>query len=1060
MNIIKNDCQEKDYFLQRIEALGLDETEAKKHGIFPDEKGNILQQVKTFDGEPRQYIPKRDFERLQQAQKLRSTFSPLHRLQIHFVKRFHPDTLRKYPNLPKYLNPKGQPAFPIPTRTAIANFKNGTTGGTVIFTEGYFKCVAMDLQGLESFAFTGITHYQIKNDVREYLLQRKPERLVMLYDADALLIKEPKKDHYHSSRRPEDFCNSATRFAAQFFDLRDEHSLPTQLYFAMVDPGSDHKGVDDLLEAAEDPRDIAEQLEGKNDAQDIIRFKLSPSTYAKKLRKFFGLDSYRNFYENHAEQIEQQPFKYKGNLYQVTNQTHFNGQPVFRLLSDPYKTNIHAQQLTINKYLGECAAELDAILEQSEKVAVQAPTGAGKTTFFAQLAKRKGKQLVIACPTVNLAKQQAKKTRGAVAITGSRNYVKINKAAAAQLVFCTYDTLHHIGDLFRRILVIDEAHNLTNQHNFRAETLRKVLALSAEAQQVVLLSGTMPPLLCQALDFHLVNVHRRHSNQVRTFVVESEGTQAQKLTGTLLTQLKQIDFQSDKIHFAFFNNTEQVEAIRQHLIEAGTLTAEQIAVITRTHADAGEDEALQDIIQRSKVSKGLKLVLTTCLISEGVNIENKNIGRVYMVNPRCPDLFRQFVARFRNVHRLPVFLVLPKEKDLGHSFTGLTVEDLLQLKQGEAQAQQPVAAKFIERHRSELGEDVLPFVDSIERSSYSYQSKEFPFIYLDEDKQPQIDQLKILAEIREQCLQDANNAYFLQQITAQPNITLYSIEQKETDEQTAEQLKARQEAQDAAKADILQQLKTDLIQQPQTAVKALHVLYDRTGNRKERGKLEKFAEDLLHNADQDAAEAYLEAHKEDFSRKWYRKLIRDFCRMVFAGIKPQQLEAILQDYSEGKFKNEWQQLKAIAAQLVYEKRSTRAKLQSIHAAELHLRKLQANSIEKAATATGGKLTAEQLQEAVQKPLQRRNYKNSLEGELEKINHVTPQKAVQTAKEIFHVIEHKKHTGTVYEIGERWTDISPENLQKMYAGKMQFLHTIAEAFLLEPLKILRVYELEG
>ena len=236
MNIFKNDCQKKKYFLQRIKKLGLTENEANQNGLFPDEKGNILQQVRTFNNEPRQYIPNRDFKRLQQAQKLRSTFAPLHRLQYHFIKRLHPDYLRKNPQLPKYLNPKGQPAFPIPTRRAIANFKTFKIGGTIIFTEGYFKCVAMDLHGLESCAFTGITQYQIKSDVREYLLRRKPDRLVMLYDADALLIKEPKKNTHHSSRRLEDFCSSATRFSAQFFDLRNEHSLPTQLVFAMVNP--------------------------------------------------------------------------------------------------------------------------------------------------------------------------------------------------------------------------------------------------------------------------------------------------------------------------------------------------------------------------------------------------------------------------------------------------------------------------------------------------------------------------------------------------------------------------------------------------------------------------------------------------------------------------------------------------------------------------------------------------------------------------------------------------------------------------------------------------------
>ncbi|NQY07328.1 MAG: Fe-S cluster assembly protein SufD, partial [Flavobacteriaceae bacterium] len=52
---------------------------------------------------------------------------------------------------------------------------------------------------------------------------------------------------------------------------------------------------------------------------------------------------------------------------------------------------------------------------------------------------------------------------------------------------------------------------------------------------------------------------------------------------------------------------------------------------------------------------------------------------------------------------------------------------------------------------------------------------------------------KILADIRDDRLRFSNNAYFLQQITAAPNINLYSIEEKETDEDTAEGLKIAKE---------------------------------------------------------------------------------------------------------------------------------------------------------------------------------------------------------------------------------------------------------------------------
>ena len=1053
MQKLSNSITGKGYFLQRIESLGLSEKEANQHGLFPDEKGNILQLVKHFNGEHIRYFHHKDIKRI----SANKTLTPIMREQLYYVTRLTPEALHKNPDLPKYLLPKKQPAFPIPTRSAIRNFNSFKTGGTIVFTEGYFKCVAMDLHGLESFAFTGITHYKISEAVKEYLLRRQPDQLVMLYDADGKDIKEPKENKAYNSKRVEDFCRSATKFAAQFFDLREKYNLPTQLFFAMVNPSSKQKGIDDLLQAASNPKNIIEQLKGEADNTDIIRFKLSKSSYKKKLLQHFCLDVYRSFYNYHQKQIGEKPFIYKGNLYQAKD-TGFGKQRSFKLLNDPYKIDLQAEQITVNKYLSEAKAQLDNILKNYKKVALKAPTGAGKNTFTAGLTERSNEKIVVVCPTVNLAKQQARKTKNAIAITGRRNASKIQRAFEKDIIFCTYDTLHHIPDLWRRILVIDEAHDLVNQHNFRLETLRRVITLSNEAKQTVLLSGTMPDTLCKAFNFHVVNVHTKYSNKVNVFVIEADGTRQQAITGCLLTQLKQNDFSTDKVHIAFLNNTAKIEDVRQQLVKDGTLTAEQIAVVTRSHANAGEDEVLKGIVNNSEIGKGIKLVLCTCLISEGVNIENKNIGRVFVADPRCPDLFQQFVARFRNIPRLPVFLILPKEKDLNNK-KGIDADILLEQKKGYAGVQLKSMKRLIEKHRNEYSENELPFLENIESSTYSYTSNDFPYIYKDKEGELQIDQLKILADIRYDRLMFSNNAYLLQQITAAPNIHLYSIEEKETDKNAAEGLKIAKEEQKKLKKESIEELKKDLAERPQTVVKALQLRYGKD-DRNGRKFINVFAEDLLPLADEKTAKDFLETHDKQFSSKWYRNLIRDYTRLVFAGIDADKITEILQDYSPAKFTEAWEQLKQFTALKCYTKRSSRKYLNTIHAGELRLRISQAKSVLKLISHKGNMLTAEELQKAIQKPVQRKIYNNTLEGELEKVTHITTEKAVKTVKGMFNVIEHKRHTGIVYEVREKLIDLDPEILQKLHDGKMQFLQGIANSFLLKPLKILRVYEIEG
>jgi hypothetical protein len=167
--------------------MGLSLDQAQSYGLSSDPEGNILQQVRNFNGELIKYIPHHKLRKWEMLQKRKTTYN-LHEegfYSILHVTRRHPDILAADPTLHKYDNPYKQSLRPLPAPLAIKAYREKKTGGLIAFTEGYNKTVSLDVGGIESVAFLGITVYQLNPDLRNYLTQRLPDAIYMMYDADA-----------------------------------------------------------------------------------------------------------------------------------------------------------------------------------------------------------------------------------------------------------------------------------------------------------------------------------------------------------------------------------------------------------------------------------------------------------------------------------------------------------------------------------------------------------------------------------------------------------------------------------------------------------------------------------------------------------------------------------------------------------------------------------------------------------------------------------------------------------------------------------------------------------
>jgi hypothetical protein len=1000
------------YFYRRLAAIGLSPNQAQAYGLSADPEGNILQQVRNFNGDLIKYIHLHKLHKWEMLQKRKTAYN-LHEegfYSILHVTRRHPDILAADPTLHKYDNPYKQSLRPLPAPLAIKAYREKKTGGLIAFTEGYNKTVSLDVGGIESVAFLGITVYQLNPDLRNYLTQRLPDVIFMIYDADATNASSiapstpiapaapppitstscgsnitpptsatsascgsPKRltdqqTKTLSSRRNEDFNRSAQNFATELFDLFAALNHDCTICYIMGKPAPDTvqtghalsqdvktehpKGVDDLIEA-HGHKAVVNDLKNFNPSPNFQEssffagFTLSRSSYRQKLNLFFLKKHYRDWAEFHTDADFNQladGFLFRHAHYRALSTGDLLDDTItYELLTDPFRIEVPTIKLEVNKYLREQHRAIVNVIESNDVVAIDAPTGSGKTTFLIKYARRIRQLIVVAMPTINLAQQVARQHKG-YALTGDYHPAKVNAANDADLIVCTYDTLHQVPALFLRLLVIDEAHNFVNQYGqvyhgykpFRAETLRKCADLLSDAKKTILLSGTMPPLLCQTLGAQLLSVSRTQNPNVRVFDIEADGSTAEALSRSLITSLSEINWDHKKLQVVFWNNTDQLTAVKDLVVKLGYLQEDQIATISRSHYNRGEADSLDDIITRQKVIPGIKLLLCTCLISEGVNIKNRNVGRIFTVGLRCEDTFRQFIARFRKLKVVNVFSILPTERNLLPDFFASAEEELrANIELAELQARQlERCEKYWQR---EYGVEDLPFLSDIEHSKrYQYRNHLLNLSY--QDDRPghanswRANALHVLAAIHGRKVATANNCYFYTRLRS-VGFTVLRVRKKATGDLVDDAISEAGQVQKEERKAFFESLLENLMHDPIPVVNALLLWYAEQGNRHGRASLQQLVPDLLDDVQGATGARYLTEHRRRFDEK-ARTRILCFARLHALGVADK--EALLR-LTPTEFNRQYRAAKFYFEQQLYDDPAARKLLKSEHKEEIRIK---------------------------------------------------------------------------------------------------------------------------
>jgi hypothetical protein len=1066
----------ESYFLDRITEMCFSSVnEAAAHGITKGYEGSIDIAARNYDGSPVRFIPVWTKDSKKQKRRKEQGLKNLiqDKSKPYFTNRKTPSQIaaekaaggdgRKY-SIPakKYA---GIYIEDYPNNLAIENYTNEVTGGTIVFNEGYFKMVVACLEGIEGVAFQGISVYKLTERIKEYILRRQPDNIVIMYDGDATDISE--KGNIVSSKRVQDFEKSIQKFAGQLLALKDGKLIGSKIYFCMVSPSQPFKGLDDLILGID-------RIEGKSKEDVLAAFhtfknseyfafiKLSKTSFKKNLQKFFALNTYREFYERFKSKIGEGEFRFDGLKYQkvkfYTNGDLFNEREEknhFKVTTDPHKITLENEsEISINRFLSERAKDIRTSLLESRKLAIESPTGSAKTSFF--LGYRDGGKFVkgyfqkynikgiIAVPTVSLAKQLGNVCKDAIVFTGSVDYRTKELGLNSQIIICTYDTLHHVSDIENRILVVDEAHNLINQYGefwkkenpFRMDTLRRVVELFEVAKQTILLSGTMPKQLCTAFGFDYLNVKRKHNNQILINPIEAENSKDTALRNALISLLKKVDYSTGKVHFCLFDNGKQLEIVKEYLVKSNILKSEDIEIITRDHIDSGDTKIINQIINGGIVS-GVKLILTTCLLAEGISIDNYNVGNVYAVGVNCPDKFRQWGARFRKMQDLEIYSILPPERNINCDFKRHS-ETYIKQQIDTALIQLKYAKESYKKSLEDYDQDELEFVDSIE-PDYISSSDILPLTY-----GGKVDVLKVLAMDRGRRIEGANNSYFYTVVTDNDNINLGSVKTAKVCEDDKECTKAIEVTAKETENEIKAQLVNNLCTNPSTVLNAFFLKVKKAGDRRTKKLILTTVSDLI-DQDTNGGEYYLR-NIESLKKKWFTIIIRAFMKLHFAGITPENIALELSDYKESEFRKKWRVLEWACIASLYVNRGTRKHLTNEDKISTQFKMNLAKKVESFAAANGGRITTSEFQKIANEGLKRTIHTKGIETKTERINFWKQVDCNRIIKELF-VCDCKNEINEI--IYSNLQIVCSENVHNLYGNDSSIIH--------KPLKMLDLYD---
>jgi len=861
---------------------------------------------------------------------------------------------------------------PLSNNAARTQFKgdylnvNWNYSKLLVICESFNDAAALGANKIPAFSASGIQNFaKISTEIKEYITQVNPDLIILLFDSDITQPKiNPKSNVVNFDRGNREAVEKAIKL---YMDYLDKNEIKSKVEARILNT-SKKDVIDNLKEV------IANGLQADHFLKKILSkdpdlkycdvIRGTKTTISTQLNKLFGAN-YLEAYKKHQKQIRDKRFKFKGAIYEPKQSGNNQSEDLFTQIqkginTDPeyfFKVDTShleseelysiKQKLVITKYITEKPSELKNFIESCDIGFIQTPTGSGKTSAFTgfkdsitgklnkgliQSKEYKNKKMVISVPSVQLAQQISNDTGIPAIYEGCNPFGKKNNIKA---VISTYDSLYKIPfdpDLF----ILDEAHNLIAAANYRSEALNLALNYGMKAKKFLLLSATMPDQLFNIAKelkpdakINWIEFARLQSNKVFLHFVEASAKEDDQIAKAIKV-IKKVNQEnpSEGVISIFWNDTKGSEKLKEALRFEG-INKEGIVLINKKHLNDSEatKQALNEIKHKSEIQTP-EILIHTCLIQEGININNQNIKAVILINNRDASAAIQAINRYRK-QDINVYDIRQKERDVKTGKNAFSLNADIQFR-----TKVNIAKVYLDNynlHKNKFREDQesedLEYISDYENLDSTIYQLDYPYLQII-NSEPSINYLEIAHEEYKRIQDSGNNAFYLTQMLKAGNIyfkgycNLDAIENKEP----------LTDCIDQSENEVIEKLKNDLIHRFKDVRDALFWHYKVNRNTDKKNEIKFYLPDSAEELEGIELEPeYYQSNQIFFkTAKYYNRFIKDWMFLKWMGYDS---DKILQIFDENqnkinKLKTNWI---IWSAAKVYADRNTRKLLNNIGA---------------------------------------------------------------------------------------------------------------------------------
>ena len=282
----------------------------------------------------------------------------------------------------------------------------------------------------------------------------------------------------------------------------------------------------------------------------------------------------------------------------------------------------------INQYLKERQHGIVRALKLYKRIVLQADTGTGKTSLMKELVKYfPDSKIDFIAPTLSIVQQQDIEQ-----VTGNKPLSEVQ--FKAPILATTYASIKKLSVRNAAVLVIDEAHHLVEDftEDFRANNIKDIIHSWSQYTHVVLCTGTAHNLSFQGFKHIRIEKYRIDT-----------------LTLTEGVELSRFMLEEGDLKAIYVTNKQTGMELVNRATKTLGYRAEEVVFL---NADAKKHPAYQTIVTQQMLPASTRLLITTKLLADGVNINNTYAKVNVFYYPSRTDALtfneiKQFSARFR-----------------------------------------------------------------------------------------------------------------------------------------------------------------------------------------------------------------------------------------------------------------------------------------------------------------------------------------------------------------------------------------------------------------------------